>query len=191
MSGLYVETTDLEEGTGYIAQQLLTPLLGPVITDDHPSSKKCEIKLGLVYCLEDTGHCVLLRNTMCEDKAYRLTQFLPLKGPLEGSVNLFDRLIIAAKEILKETFHLSMKERKDDEFQEKVKGHDILCYRAQDTLYFGMVVRITEEELYSLKSNLVRTPIEVVTSRLNTLFNQVQKQPHQFDWDTHLVLLQL
>lgn len=191
MSNLYVDTTKLEEGTGYIAQQLLAPLLGPVVTADHPSSKKCEIKLGLVYCLEDTGYCVLLRNTTCEDKAYRLTQFLPVKGPLEGSNNLFDRLIISAKEILKETFHLSMKERKDGEFQDKVKEHDILCYRAQDTLYFGMVVRITEEELYCLKSNLVRTPIEVVTSRVITLFNQVRTQPQQFNWDSHLVLFQL
>lgn len=191
MSNLYVDTTKLEEGTGYIAQQLLTPLLGPVVTADCPSSKKCQIKLGLVYCLETTGACILLRNTTCQDHAYRLTQFLPVKGSLEVSVNLFDRLIISAKEILKETFHLSVKERKNAEFQEKIDSHDILCYRAQDTLYFGMVVRITEEELYCLKSNLVRTPIEVVTSTVTTLFNQVRSQPLQFDWDTHLVLLQL
>lgn len=191
MSNLYIDTTQLEAGEGYVQQQILLSLLGPVVDGERSEPNKCDVKLGLVYSLEGTGTYALLKNEATEHESCRVTEYFQLQRTDSSGDDLITELISSVKCKLNETFQSSLRDRSDELFLEKINQDSLLCYRKENTLYFTMAISICEEELQKLNNNYRGTPITVMTPRLITLFNLIKEKPTWFNWDSHLVLFQL
>lgn len=192
MTELYVDTTELPDGKGYIAQQILQPLLGAIVSKDDPyAEKKCDVKVGIVCRRKDTGGYVIYNSLVEKENPMRIVKFLPLVRSESKSANLFIQTVSYVEAFLKEMFQTEALSRTAGALINKFRSEAVLCYRKDNTLYFGMTVDITGEEFTYLVSTLKDTPIEIVEMSLEDLFSRVRSKPQLFNWDTHLVLLQL
>ena len=189
---LYVNTTELPDGKGYIAQQILQPLLGVIVSkDDARVSKKCDVKVGVVCRRKDTGGYVVYNSLVEKENPMRIVKFLPLVRGESKSANLFIQTVSYVEAFLKEMFQTEALARTAGALINKFRSEGVLCYRKDNTLYFGMSVDITGEEFSYLASTLKDTPIEITEMSLEDLFLRVRSNPELFNWDTHLALLQL
>ena len=192
MTGLYVDTTELPDGKGYIAQQILQPLLGPIVSKDDPyAEKKCDVKVGIVCRRKDTGGYVVYNSLVEEENPMRIVKFFPLVRGESKSANLFIQTVSYVEAFLKEMFQTEALSRTAGALINKFRSEAVLCYRKDSTLYFGMSVDITGEEFNHLASTLKDTPVEIVEMSLEDLFSRVRSTPELFNWDTRLALLQL
>ena len=110
MSNLYVDTTQLEAGEGYVQQQPLMALLGPVVDGERSEPNKCDVKLGLVYSLEGTVAIFfkdLNPNSLYVGKLYVLDKEDGVKTPsieeisIDGSLRLINASVDLAKSVEK------------------------------------------------------------------------------------------
>ena len=192
MTELYVDTTELPDGKGYIAQQILQSLLGAIVSKDDPyAEKKCDVKVGVVCRRKDTGGYVIYNSLVEKENPMRIVKFFPLVRGESKSANLFIQTVSYVEAFLKEMFQTEALSRTAGALINKFRSEAVLCYRKDNTLYFGMTVDITGEEFNHLASTLKDTPVEIIELSLEDLFMQVRSKPQLFNWDTHLVLLQL
>ena len=192
MTDLYVDTTELPDGKGYIAQQILQPLLGPIVSKDDPyAEKKCDVKVGIVCRRKDTGGYIVYNSLVEEENPMRIVKFFPLVRGESKSANLFIQTVSYVEAFLKEMFQTEALSRTAGALINKFRSEAVLCYRKDSTLYFGMSVDITGEEFNHLASTLKDTPVEIVEMSLEDLFSRVRSTPELFNWDTRLALLQL
>ena len=192
MTDLYVDTTELPDGKGYIAQQILQPLLGPIVSKDNTHvSKKCDVKVGIVCRRKDTGGYVVYNSLVEEENPMRIVKFFPLVRGESKSANVFIQTVSYVEAFLKEMFQTEALSRTAGALINKFRSEAVLCYRKDSTLYFGMSVDITGEEFNHLASTLKDTPVEIVEMSLEDLFSRVRSTPELFNWDTRLALLQL
>ena len=188
----YVDTTELPDGKGYIAQQILQPLLGTIVSKDNTHvSKKCDVKVGVVCRRKDTGGYIVYNSLVEEENPMRIVKFFPLVRGESKSANLFIQTVSYVEAFLKEMFQTEALSRTAGALTNKFRSEAVLCYRKDSTLYFGMSVDITGEEFNHLASTLKDTPVEIVEMSLEDLFSRVRSTPELFNWDTRLALLQL
>ncbi len=191
MTELYVDTTELPDGKGYIPQQILQPLLGPVVSEeDVHISKKCAVKVGVVCRRVDTGTYVVYNSLVEKENPMWTIKFLPLVRAECPSKNIFIQSVWYVETFLKEMFQSESLTRTADALINKFRSDGILIYRKDDTLYFSMLVDITGEEFTYLSNTLKDTLIEISEMSLEDLFLRVRTKPELFNWDTHLALLQ-
>ena len=189
---IYVDTTELPDGKGYIAQQILQPLLGPVVSEeDTHVSKKCDVKVGIVCRRKDTGGYVVYNSLVEKENPMRIIKFLPLVRAECSSKNIFIQTVWYVETFLKEMFQSEALTRTAGALINKFRSEGILFYRKDDTLYFSVSVDITGEEFTYLSNTLKDTPIEISEMSLSDLFSQVRSKPELFNWDSRLALLQL